>query len=274
MFVGSGAPQGQGARHPRPLRRRDQIHIGIEWLESIHFGHIDTVGKRVLIIGVGNTAMDCCRTSAKRLGGTDVQGHRAASRASTSRRRRGSSRTPRRRGVEIVENHAPKRFVVENGKLVGMEFERLRWSEDERQAEERSDRHASSSRATTSSSPSARTTRSRGSSATSASSSTSADMPVVDKTTFMSTRAGRVLRRRRGVGPGEHHLGGRARASGGDLDSQPLPGHCRRPSVRRTGMNLVSTKMGMHAWATATTTTRRSAHEDEARRARRSASRS
>ncbi len=50
----------------------DQIFIGIEWLESIHFGHIDSVGKRVLIIGVGNTAMDCCR-SAKRLGGTDVK---------------------------------------------------------------------------------------------------------------------------------------------------------------------------------------------------------
>ena len=59
-------------------------------------------------------------------------------------------------------------------------------------------------------------------------------MPVVDKTTMQSHASGRLLRRRRGVGAGEHHLGGRARSSGGDLDSQPLPEASRSPSVRRT----------------------------------------
>ena len=70
VFVGSGAPKGKELDIPG-RRESDQIFIGIEWLESIHFGHIDSVGKRVVIIGVGNTAMDCCR-SAKRMGATDV----------------------------------------------------------------------------------------------------------------------------------------------------------------------------------------------------------
>jgi NADPH-dependent glutamate synthase beta subunit-like oxidoreductase len=74
----------------------------------------------VLIIGVGNTAMDCCR-SAKRLGATEVKVI-ARRRASTSRRRRGSSRTPRKKAVEIVENLQPVRFIIENGKLTGMEI--------------------------------------------------------------------------------------------------------------------------------------------------------
>ena len=71
VFVGSGAPKGKELDVPG-RHDTDQIFIGIDWLESIHFGHIDSVGKRVLIIGVGNTAMDCCR-SAKRLGATDVK---------------------------------------------------------------------------------------------------------------------------------------------------------------------------------------------------------
>ncbi|HEV3486965.1 MAG TPA: FAD-dependent oxidoreductase [Vicinamibacterales bacterium] len=71
VFVGSGAPKGKELEIPGRYET-DQIFIGIEWLESIHFGHVDSVGSRVLIIGVGNTAMDCCR-SAKRLGATDVK---------------------------------------------------------------------------------------------------------------------------------------------------------------------------------------------------------
>src|SRR5439155_354207 len=91
----------------------------------VHFGLIEHIESRVLIIGVGNTAMDCCRTS-KRLGGTDVK-------VVARRSRPYFKASPweledaEEEGVEIVENHAPKRFVVENGRLVGMEFERLRW---------------------------------------------------------------------------------------------------------------------------------------------------
>ena len=71
VFVGSGAPKGKELNLPG-RNDTDQIFIGIDWLASIHFGHIDSVGDQVLIIGVGNTAMDCCR-SAKRLGASDVK---------------------------------------------------------------------------------------------------------------------------------------------------------------------------------------------------------
>src|ERR1700756_490697 len=67
VFIGSGAPRGKELEIPG-RRDTDRIHIGIDWLESIAFGHIDAIGERVLIIGVGNTAMDCCRSS-RRLGG-------------------------------------------------------------------------------------------------------------------------------------------------------------------------------------------------------------
>ncbi len=123
-FIGSGAPRGKELELPG-RHDTDRIHIGIDWLESIAFGHIDSVGEKVLIIGVGNTAMDCCRSS-RRLGAKDIK--------VMARRPRGYFKASpweledaEEEGVEIVINHAPKRFVVENGKLIGMEFERLEW---------------------------------------------------------------------------------------------------------------------------------------------------
>jgi NADPH-dependent glutamate synthase beta subunit-like oxidoreductase len=126
VFVGSGAPKGKELDLPG---RHDtvSIHIGIDWLEGVHFEHIDAIEPRVLIIGVGNTAMDCCRT-AKRLGGTDVK-------VMARRGRQHFKASPweledaEEEQVEIVENHSPKRFVVENGKLVGMEFDRVEWTD-------------------------------------------------------------------------------------------------------------------------------------------------
>jgi formate dehydrogenase beta subunit len=124
IFVGTGAPRGKELDLPG-RHETDRIHIGIDWLESVAFGHIDTVGERVLIIGVGNTAMDCCRSS-KRMGGKDIK--------VMARRPRGYFKASpwelddaEEEGVEIIINHAPKRFVVEGGKLTGMEFERLEW---------------------------------------------------------------------------------------------------------------------------------------------------
>jgi formate dehydrogenase beta subunit len=128
VFVGSGAPRGKDLDLPGRKEAAANIHIGIDWLESVAFGHIDKIGKNVLIIGVGNTAMDCCRTS-KRLGGTDVK--------VMARRPRGYFKASpwelddaEEEHVQIVINHAPKRFVLENGKLTGMEFERLEWDAD------------------------------------------------------------------------------------------------------------------------------------------------
>jgi formate dehydrogenase (NADP+) beta subunit len=124
IFVGTGAPRGKELDLPG-RHDTDRIHIGIDWLESVAFGHIDKIGERVLIIGVGNTAMDCCRTS-RRLGGKDIK--------VMARRPRGYFKASpweledaEEEGIHITINHAPKRFVVENGVLKGMEFERLEW---------------------------------------------------------------------------------------------------------------------------------------------------
>jgi NADPH-dependent glutamate synthase beta subunit-like oxidoreductase len=124
VFVGSGAPRGKDLDLPG-RHDTDRIHIGIDWLGSIAFGHLDSIGERVLIIGVGNTAMDCCRSS-RRLGGKDVK--------VMARRPRGYFKASpwelddaEEEGIDIVVNHAPKRFIVENGKLTGMEFDRLEW---------------------------------------------------------------------------------------------------------------------------------------------------
>ena len=126
VFVGSGAPKGKNLDVPGRYDS-DQIFIGIDWLESVHFGHISSIGERVLIIGVGNTAMDCCRTS-RRLGGRDIK-------VMARRGRQHFKASPweledaEEEQVQIIENHAPKRFVIQNGTLIGMEFDVLRWSE-------------------------------------------------------------------------------------------------------------------------------------------------
>ena len=124
VFVGTGAPKGKELNLPG---RHDtkSIHIGIEWLESVAFGHLDSIGERVLIIGVGNTAMDCCRTSL-RLGASDVK--------VMARKPRGFFKASdweledaEEEKVAIVVNHSPKEFVVEDGKLKGMVFDLMEY---------------------------------------------------------------------------------------------------------------------------------------------------
>lgn len=129
VFVGSGAPKGKDLQIEGRDEARDNIHIGIDWLESVAFDHIDSIGKRVLIIGVGNTAMDCCRTS-KRLGADTVKvmarKPREFFKASPWELEDAEEET-----VEIIVNHSPKRFVVESGRLTGMEFEVMEYDFDE-----------------------------------------------------------------------------------------------------------------------------------------------
>jgi formate dehydrogenase (NADP+) beta subunit len=72
IFVGCGAPRGRDLDIPGRKEAARNIHIGIDWLSSVSFGHIDRIGKRVIVLGGGNTAMDCCRSS-RRLGGKDVK---------------------------------------------------------------------------------------------------------------------------------------------------------------------------------------------------------
>jgi NADPH-dependent glutamate synthase beta subunit-like oxidoreductase len=128
VFVGTGAPRGKDLDVPGRKEGAANIYIGIDWLQSIAFGHVDAIGKRVLIIGVGNTAMDCCR-SAARLGGTSIK-------VMARKPRRYFKASPweledaEEERIEILVDHEPKAVVVENGRLVGMEFQRFESSED------------------------------------------------------------------------------------------------------------------------------------------------
>ena len=130
IFVGVGAPKGKEVELPGRHDASEHIFLAIEGLKSVAFGHIDSIGERVLIIGVGNTAMDCCRTS-RRIGGTDVK-------VMARRPREYFKASPwelddaEEENIEITVNHAPTRFVIEDGTLVGMEFDIVEWDEGAR----------------------------------------------------------------------------------------------------------------------------------------------
>jgi formate dehydrogenase (NADP+) beta subunit len=244
VFVGSGAPKGKELEIPG-RHDSDQIFIGIEWLESIHFGHVTSVGKRVLIIGVGNTAMDCCRSS-KRLGATDVT-------VIARKTRRYFKASPweledaEEEGVAILENLQPVRFIVENGVLTGMEFEKFRSTETAAGLQQEVigreilpcdtvvlaigqdnafpfiERNIGLEFGKW-------------------------DMPVVDRTTFMSTRPGVFFGGDAAFGPAniiwavEH---GHQAAISIHNYCQGIP-VSERPAA---GQTLTSTKMGLHQWA-------------------------
>ena len=245
IFVGSGAPKGKELDLPG-RHDTDQIFIGIEWLESIHFGHIESVGKRVLIIGVGNTAMDCCR-SAKRLGATDVK-------VISRKTRKYFKASPweledaEEEQVEILENLSPVRFIVENGKLTAMEFDKFTSREENGKLIQ---------------DPAGRITIPCDSVVLAIGQENAFpwierdmglefdkkwDMPVVDKTTFMSTKPGVFFGGDAAFGPAniiwavEH---GHQAAISIHQYCQGLPVTERPPH----GMTLTSTKMGLHEWA-------------------------
>jgi len=246
VFVGTGAPRGKELDIPGRKEASANIHIGIDWLEGIAFGHIDKIGEKVLIIGVGNTAMDCCRSSA-RLGGKSIK-------VMARKPRKYFKASPweledaEEERVEIVINHEPKRFVLENGKLVGMEFQRFESTEDkngklvqtpvetvffpaddvilaigqenafpwiERDLGIEFDKW---------------------------------DVPVVDKDTFESTRKGLFFGGDAAFGPKNIIWA----AEHGHQAAISIHNHCQaKPLTERLpfGMNLVSTKMGLHEWS-------------------------
>lgn len=124
VFVGTGAPRGRDLDIPGRQEAADNIHIGIDWLSSVAFEHIDKVGKKVIVLGGGNTAMDCCRTSL-RLGASSVKvivrSPRAEMKASPW-----EIADAEREGIPMMENHVPLEFMVEDGRLVGMKFDRVK----------------------------------------------------------------------------------------------------------------------------------------------------
>ncbi len=128
IFVGSGAPKGKNLDLPGRLDS-DRIHVGIQWLESVAFEHVDSIGENVLIIGVGNTAMDCCRTSL-RLGAKDVK-VMARKPRNFFKASDWELEDAEEEMVDIVVNHSPKAFIVEDGKLAGMAFEKMEYDLDD-----------------------------------------------------------------------------------------------------------------------------------------------
>ena len=111
IFVGTGAPKGK------------DLHIGIDWLTSIAFEHTDSIGKKVLVLGGGNTAMDCCRSSL-RLGAEDVKVV-VRSPFDQMKASEWEIEEAMEEHIPIFENHVPKKFLLNEGKLVGMEFEKV-----------------------------------------------------------------------------------------------------------------------------------------------------
>ena len=247
VFVGSGAPKGKELSLPGRSEGAANIHIGISWLESIAFEHVKAVGEKVLIIGVGNTAMDCCRSSL-RLGAKSVK-VMARKPRQFFKASEWELEDAEAESVEIVINRSPKNFVVENGKLKGMTFEVMEYDIDAR----------------------GRITAERvtGEEFLQADDVILAigqenafpwierdlgiefdkwDVPKVDATTFESTRAGVFFGGDAAFGPKniiwsvEH----------GHQAAISIHRHCQGKSVAdrmAPGVNLQSRKMGMHEWS-------------------------
>ena len=121
VFVGSGAPRGRELDLPGCQEAQANIHIGIDWLSSVSFGHVTKIGKRVIVLGGGNTAMDCCR-SARRLGGEDVK---VVVRSGFEEMKASpwEKEDAQHEGIPIFNYMVPKSFTHEDGRLTGVVFE-------------------------------------------------------------------------------------------------------------------------------------------------------
>lgn len=245
VFIGTGAPKGKELDIPGREEADANIHIGIEWLEAVHFEHIDSVGENVLVIGVGNTAMDCCRT-AKRIGGKDVKVVARKSRP-YFKASAWELEDAEEEVVEIVEDHSPARFVLKDGKLVGMEFDLVEWQPDE-------NGRLVSTKLGTKVFPCDDVILAIG--------QDNAfpwierdigiefgewDMPVVDKTTFQTTRDGVFMGGDAAWGP-ENIIWA---VEHGHQAAISIHNYCQDVALAERpayGMNLVSQKMGLHAW--------------------------
>ncbi len=124
VFIGTGAPRGRDLPNlPGRIEGDESIFIGIEWLAGVLYRHVTKIPPKVIVLGGGNTAMDCCRT-ARRLGGEDVQvivrSPRSDMKASPW-----EIEDAEEEGIPVIDNHSPLEFVIKEGKLVGMYFEKM-----------------------------------------------------------------------------------------------------------------------------------------------------
>ena len=223
IFVGCGAPRGRDLDIPGRKEAAKNIHIGIDWLSSVSFGHIDSIGKRVIVLGGGNTAMDCCRSS-RRLGGEDVK---VVVRSGFEEMKASpwEKEDAMHEDIPIFNYLVPKEFTHENGKLTGVTFEKVKAVRDAKGRRDlvptgEPDQHFPCDDVLV------------------AVGQENAfpwierdcgiefdkwNMPKVDPRDHGFHASQSVLRRRRRIRTEEHHLGGGARPRGGDLDRQVLP---------------------------------------------------
>jgi formate dehydrogenase (NADP+) beta subunit len=124
IFVGSGAPRGRDLDIPGRKEAAANVHIGIDWLSSVSFGHISKIGKRVIVLGGGNTAMDCCRSS-RRLGGEDVK---VIVRSGFEEMKASpwEKEDAMHEDIPILNFLVPKEFTHENSRLTGVVFEKVK----------------------------------------------------------------------------------------------------------------------------------------------------
>lgn len=129
VFVGSGAPKGRDLNIPGREEGKDNIHIGINWLSSVAFEHTTKIGKKVIVLGGGNTAMDCCRT-ARRLGGEEVK---VCVRSPFDEMKASpwEKEDAIHEDIPILDNHVPIEFVIKDGKLSGINFDKVHPTYDE-----------------------------------------------------------------------------------------------------------------------------------------------
>jgi formate dehydrogenase (NADP+) beta subunit len=247
IFVGSGAPKGKELNLPGRADASANVHIGIAWLESIAFDHVQSIGTNVLIIGVGNTAMDCCRSSL-RLGAKSVK-VMARKPRQFFKASEWELEDAEAESVEIVVNRSPKSFVLEDGRLRGMLFDVVEYDFDatgritaERFVDEEFFPADDVILAIGQENAFPWIERDLGIEFD------RWDVPTVDAVTFQSTRSGVFFGGDAAFGPKniiwsvEHghqaaisiHL----HCQGGDLSARMSP-----------GVNLQSRKMGMHEWS-------------------------
>lgn len=124
IFIGTGAPRGKDLpKLPGRWDVQDHVHLGINWLASVAFGHTEKIGKKVIVVGGGNTAMDCCRT-ARRLGGEEVKVV-VRSPFEDMKASAWEIEDAQHEDIPILNCHNPKAFVVENGVMKGMLFTKV-----------------------------------------------------------------------------------------------------------------------------------------------------
>ena len=229
VFVGSGAPRGRELEIPGRKEAAKNIHIGIDWLSSVSFGHVTKIGKRVIVLGGGNTAMDCCRSS-RRLGGEDVK---VIVRSGFEEMKASpwEKEDAMHEGIPIHNYLVPKEFTHQDGKLTGVMFEKVKAEYDDKGRRKlvpagEPDQHFECDDVLVAvgqenALPVDRARHRHRIRQVGHAQGRSEDLRV--------DQSEGVLRRRCGVRPEEHHLGGGARPRGRGLDRQAAQRRGRQP---------------------------------------------